>query len=158
MQGIQPGLATLQGKHLTTHNHFALIFIPFIFPGLKPTCPQVKEGNASPPEGVPGTHPSDTHLGVCASSTRLPNWNSWDLLRCRAVNPGIKWISFLEEGGGVPGGFNLFFLRMGGVPGGVTVVTMLGVRGGVRTVCLCRGDGGSERWPDSRGGGGHRPG
>lgn len=74
------------------------------------------------------------------------------------MNPGIKWISFREEGGGVPGGFSLFFRLMGGVPGGVTVVTILGVRGGVRTVCRCRGDGGRERWPDSNGGGGQRPG
>lgn len=95
-----------------------------------------------------------THLGVLASSTRFPSWNSWDLLLCSAVKPGIRWMSFREEGGGVPGGFSLFFLLMGGVPGGVTVVTIFGVRGGVRTTCRCRGDGGRERWPDSRGGGG----
>lgn len=93
-------------------------------------------------------------LGVLASSTRFPSWNSWDLLLCSAVKPGIRWMSFREEGGGVPGGFSLFFLLMGGVPGGVTVVTIFGVRGGVRTTCRCRGDGGRERWPDSRGGGG----
>lgn len=97
-----------------------------------------------------------THLGVLASSTRFPSWNSWDLLLCSAVKPGIRWMSFREEGGGVPGGFSLFFLLIGGVPGGVTVVTIFGVRGGVRTTCRCRGDGGRERWPDSRGGGGHK--
>lgn len=55
-------------------------------------------------------------------------------------------MSFRDEGGGVPGGFNLFLRRTGGVPGGVIVVTMLGVRGGL--VCAewrWRGEGGNER-------------
>lgn len=65
-------------------------------------------------------------------------------------------MSFREEGGGVFGGFSLFFFFMGGVFGGVTVVTILGVRGGVRIVCFCLGDGGRERWFDFSGGGGYR--
>lgn len=40
-------------------------------------------------------------------------------------------MSLRDAGGGVPGGFSLFLRRRGGVPGGVMVVTMLGVRGGV---------------------------
>lgn len=95
-------------------------------------------------------------MGVCASSTRCPSWNSCDLLRCRAVKPGRRWMSFREAGGGVPGGFSLFLWRSGGVPGGVMVVTMLGVRGGVCAACRCRGEGGRERCPDSTGG--HSPG
>ena len=83
-------------------------------------------GSITPPH--PG---APSYLGVCASSTRCPSWNSWDLLRCSAVKPGMRWISFRDEGGGVPGGFNLFLRRTGGVPGGVIVVTILGVRGGV---------------------------
>lgn len=86
------------------------------------------------------------------SSRRFPSWNSWDLLRCRAVKPGSRWISLRLGGGGVPGAFTLFLRRMGGVPGGVMVLTTRGVRGGVWPKCLWRGDGGRERWPKSRGG------
>lgn len=86
------------------------------------------------------------------SSKRFPSWNSWDLLRCSAVKPGSRWISLRLGGGGVPGAFTLFRRRMGGVPGGVMVLTTRGVRGGVWPKCLWRGDGGRERWPESRAG------
>ncbi|TNN45390.1 hypothetical protein EYF80_044411 [Liparis tanakae] len=75
---------------------------------------------------------------------RFPSWNSWDLLRCSAVKPGSRWMSLRLGGGGVPGAFPLFLRLMGGVPGGVMVFTTRG--------CFWRGDGGSERWPKSRGG------
>lgn len=93
-----------------------------------------------------------THFGVCVSSNRLPSWNSWDLLRCSAVKPGSRWMSLRLGGGGVPGALTLFLRRMGGVPGGVMVLTTKGVRGGVCPKCLWRGDGGRERWPVSKGG------
>lgn len=94
----------------------------------------------------------NTYFGVCASSKRFPSWNSWDLLRCSAVKPGSRWISLRLGGGGVPGAFTLFRRRMGGVPGGVMVLTTKGVRGGVWPKCLWRGDGGRERWPESKAG------
>ena len=79
------------------------------------------------------------------SSMRLPNWNSCDLLRCSVVKPGSKCMS-LRLDGGVTGAFiPLFRRRMGGVPGGVMVLTTNGVRGGVWAKCRWRGDGGSER-------------
>lgn len=62
-------------------------------------------------------------FGVCVSSKRFPSWNSWDLLRCRAVKPGSRWISLRLGGGGVPGALTLFLRRIGGVPGGVMVLT-----------------------------------
>lgn len=94
----------------------------------------------------------NTYFGVCVSSKRFPSWNSWDLLRCSAVKPGSRWISLRLGGGGVPGAFTLFRRRMGGVPGGVMVLTTKGVRGGVWPKCLWRGDGGRERWPESKAG------
>lgn len=68
------------------------------------------------------------------------------------MNPGKRWISFRDEGGGVPGGFTLFLLLTGGVPGAVMVVMIFGVQGGVWAACRWRGEGGKERWPDSSGG------
>lgn len=94
----------------------------------------------------------NTYFGVCVSSKRFPSWNSWDLLRCSAVKPGSRWMSLRLGGGGVPGAFTLFLRRIGGVPGGVMVLTTKGVRGGVWPKCLWRGEGGRERWPVSKGG------
>lgn len=86
-----------------------------------------------------------SYFGVCVSSNRLPSWNSWDLLRCRAVKPGSRWMSLRLGGGGVPGAFSLLRLLIGGVPGGVIVFTTNGVLGGVWPKCLWRGEGGRER-------------
>lgn len=91
-----------------------------------------------------------TYFGVCVSSTRFPSWNSWDLLRCSEVTPGSRWMSLRLGGGGVPGAFTLFRRRVGGVPGGVMVLTTKWVRGGGWPKCLWRGDGGRERCPESK--------
>lgn len=81
-----------------------------------------EQGFWVPAAPKPAEAPS-TYFGVCVSSTRFPSWNSWDLLRCSEVTPGSRWMSLRLGGGGVPGAFTLFRRRVGGVPGGVMVLT-----------------------------------
>lgn len=51
---------------------------------------------------------------------RLPNWDSWLLLRVK-VMLGSRFSSLRDGGGGVHGGFSRWRLFEGGVTGGVEV-------------------------------------
>lgn len=61
-----------------------------------------------------------TYLLVGVSSMRLPSWDSWLLLRVRAML-GSRCSTLREGGGGVQGGFSRCRLFEGGVMGGVEV-------------------------------------